>query len=358
MTFDPSKPFDLPPLPPGGKIRNQDFVDVLLETRTELGELNGLSKTIPNPLLLLSPAVLRESVASSRIENVNTTVENALQMQLFPEAARKPADKEVIRYQDAILWGYNQLGKLPLSTRIILGLHRRLLPDRSSGFRKTQNAITNISTGEVLFTPPEAHRISSLMGNLEAFVNDNTRELDPLVKCSIAHYQFEAIHPFGDGNGRVGRMLMVLSLIQDGLLSLPILYISGYINKNRSDYYRQLRDVSANGEWKEYVSFMLSGFRAQARESKEIVVKLMTLLAKTKERIRKEHRKIYSADLVEALFAEPITTPVSLARRIDVNYRTASRYLTALAKGKQLEEHRAGKYHLFINKPLLALLRR
>jgi len=227
MPFDVNKPFELPLLPPAS-LKNEQFVDVLLKTRTELGELNGYSRSLPNPLLLLSPAVLRESVASSNIENINTTMEQALQMQLSPESERKAPDKEVLHYRDAILWGFESLKRLPLSTRIILGAHKRLIPQHSNGYRKTQNKITNSVTGEVFYTPPPAQAIRNLMSNWESFVNGGQGSLDPLVRCAVAHYQFEAIHPFGDGNGRVGRILIVLSLVQSKLLSLPILYVSGY----------------------------------------------------------------------------------------------------------------------------------
>lgn len=357
MAFDATNPFELPLLPPPS-LRNEQFVDVLLKTRTELGELNGYSRSLPNPLLLLSPAVLRESVASSNIENINTTMEQALQMQLFPESERKGPDKEVLHYRDAVLWGFESLKKLPLSTRIILGVHKRLIPEYSNGYRKTQNKIVNSVSGEILYTPPSAQTVPKLMSNWEAFVNSGQNTLDPLVRCAAAHYQFEAIHPFGDGNGRVGRILIVLSLIHWRLLSLPILYISGHINENRSEYYRLLRDVSQKGRWVEFIEFMLNGFHVQAKETKDVLLRLTDLLQETKERVKERHKKIYSADLVESFFSHPMITPVSLGKRLDVNYRTASRYLAELAKGKILEERYVGKYHLFINKPLLALLKR
>lgn len=181
--------------------------------------------------------------------------------------------------------------------------------------------------------------------------------IDPLVKSALAHYQFEAIHPFGDGNGRTGRILVVLYLIQQKLLSLPILYVSGYINKNRSEYYTLLRKVSSEERWHEWILYMLKGFHQQAKETKSSLFKIMELLEKTREHLKEKHRKIYSAELVEAMFALPIITPVNLGKKLDVNYRTASRYLAELAKGKVLHESYLGKYHLYANKPLLKLLK-
>ncbi|MFH0992142.1 MAG: Fic family protein [bacterium] len=194
------------------------------------------------------------------------------------------------------------------------------------------------------------------MSNWENFINAED-EIDPLIKCALAHYQFEAIHPFNDGNGRVGRILMVLFLIEQKLLSLPILYISGYINTNRSDYYRLLRAVSTDEKWNEFILFMLKGFHTQAKETKESLLKLIHLLKKTKERVKEKHKKIYTSDLVEALFAYPIITPVNLGKCLGIHYRTASRYLAELVKGKVLQEDYVGKYHLFINKPLMELLK-
>ena len=356
MSFDPTKPFAISLLPPPLNFKHERFIDIMLKTRTELGELNGYSYSLPNPMLLLSPTVLKESVASSSIENIKTTVERVLQMQLFPEAAQRQPDKEVLRYKEAVYWGFEQLKKLPISTRIILGIHKILLPQDKNSYRTDQNAIKNNTTGEILYTPPAANELSRLMGNLENFLHAED-DIDPLIKCAVAHYQFEAIHPFDDGNGRAGRILMVLYLIEQKLLNLPVLFISGYINKHRTEYYRVLRAVSSDEKWNEFIVYMLKGFYSQAKETKEILLKLIDLLQRSKEMVKTKHKKIYSSDLVEALFAYPISTPVNLGKRLDVNYRTASRYLSELAKGKILQESYIGKYHLFINRPLLDLLK-
>lgn len=356
MQFKPTQPFDLPLLPPSLDFRKEKFIDIMLKTRTELGELNGYSHSLPNPMLLLSPTVIKESVASSNVENINTTVERVLQMQLFPETEQRVPDKEVLRYSDAVYWGFDQLKKLPISTRLVLGIHKKLLPGAKHVYRTTQNAISNSTTGDVLYTPPPAQEISRLMGNWENFIHADDG-IDPLIKSAIAHYQFEAIHPFDDGNGRTGRILVVLFLIEQELLFLPTLYISGYINKNRSEYYRRLRQVSSEEKWNEFILYMLEAFHQQAKETKQTLLKFVSMLHDAKKLVKAKHKKIYSADLVEALFAYPIITPVNLGKRLDVNYRTASRYLAERAKGKVLQESYVGKYHLFINKPLLALLK-
>jgi len=358
MSFSATHPFDLPELPPQIK-GNEKFTKWLLKTRTELGELKGYSFALPNPMLLLSPAIIKESVASSEIENINTTVEKVLEQQLFPEREQKIENKEVLHYKDAVIWGFDQMKNVPLGNRLILGIHKQLLHERSYGYRKTQNRIENSLTGYVLYTPPSANDIHRLIGNWEKYIHDSNDDdgIDPLIKCAIAHYQFEAIHPFGDGNGRTGRILMILYLVHAGLLHYPILYISGYINRNRSEYYKLLRGVTTNNKWHDFIEYMLRGFYLQAKETKEQLFKVMELLASYREKIKKECPNIYSADLVEILFSFPIITPVRFGTLLNIHYTTATRYLKQLNEKKFLEHRQVGKYQLYINKKLMTILR-
>ena len=355
MSFDSSQAFDLPLLPPSLNIADQSLFDILLKARTELAELNGAVIALPNPMLLLSPAIVKESLASSEIENIHTTLEEALQNQLFPESEQRNPDKEVLRYREALLWGYAQLPNLPISTRLILGIHQQLL---SSGgeFRKQQNQIANTVTKEIIYTPPIAANIPALIGNWENFVNDDTQKIDPLIRAAIAHYQFEAIHPFTDGNGRTGRILMVLSLVQDKLLHLPVLYISGFINKNRAEYYRLLRAITTDADWYSFIKFFLHAFHQQALETKKMLFAVFMLYQKFLDQIKASHPKIYSADLVQQLFSYPILTPVSLGEKLDIHYTTASRHLHTLAEGGYLKSSKVGKYHFFINHQLMTIL--
>jgi Fic family protein len=241
MPFDPTYPYPLNTLPPKAAIANTDFGDLLLKARVELAELKGASGQIPNPLLLTAPVIIRESVASSNIENINTTLADVLQWQLFPASEQRQPDKEVLRYREAVTWGFNHYGKYALSSRLITGIQSHLIPDGSGQYRREQNQIADLASRESLYTPPIASDIPRLIGNWENYVNAEDASIDPLIRAIIAHYQFEAIHPFRDGNGRTGRILIVLQLIQSGLLHFPILYISGYINQHRSEYYRRLR---------------------------------------------------------------------------------------------------------------------
>lgn len=207
-----------------------------------------------------------------------------------------------------------------------------------------------------MYTPPSATEIGRLIGNWENYIHSDDESIDPLIKCAISHYQFEAIHPFGDGNGRAGRILMVLYLVQTGLLNYPILFISGFINKNRSDYYRLLREVTINENWCGFIEYLLRGFYLQARETKEQLFKVMDLFNTYREGIKNKCSSIYSSDLVEQLFSLPIVTPVRLGNMLGVHYTTATRYLKQLEKEGFLQNQQVGKYQLYINKPLVDLL--
>ncbi|CAN5525816.1 Fic family protein [soil metagenome] len=357
MPYSAFTPFDLSELPPSELCNNETFNKVLLLARTELAELKGYSASLPNPMLLQGPAIIKESVASSEIENINTTVEKVLQQQLFPESEQKIENKEVLRYKDAIISGFDQMKKMPLSNRLIISIHKQLLRERSNGYRTNQNRIENTITGEVLYTPPPATEIPRLISNWEKYLHTDDDSIDPLIKCAISHYQFEAIHPFGDGNGRTGRILMVLYLLQEQLLHFPILYISGYIIRNRSEYYRLLRQVTVEGNWFDFIAYMLNGFYLQAKETKEQLLKVMDLFYQYKAEIKKECPKIYSGDLVETMFSLPIITPVRLGNLMDIHYSTATRYLKQLSEKKFLEHQQYGKYQLYINKKLLQVLK-
>jgi len=356
MSFDPTYPHPLISLPPQVSISNADFGDLLLKARVELAELKGASGQIPNPLLLIAPIVIRESVASSNIENINTTLADVLQWQLFPETEQRQPDKEVLRYREAMNWGFQNYRKYGLSSRLILGIQSRLMADGSGQYRREQNQIANTANRESLYTPPIASDIPRLLGDWENYVNNPEETIDPLIRASIAHYQFEAIHPFRDGNGRTGRILMVLQLIQSGLLKYPILYISGYINQNRSEYYRHLRNVTAEDQWHEFINYMLRGFYIKARETREDLANITKLFDEVKEQVRTGNKKIYSAELVEALFTFPVITPTKLASHLNKHYTTTSKYLAQLKEMGILKEAVVGKYHLFANYRLLKIL--
>lgn len=357
MSVNTAYPHNLASLPPNVDFKNPKFIDLIIEARSQLGELKGYSFSMPNPLLLLSPAIIKESLASSEIENINTTMIDVLENQLFPESEQRKPDTEVLRYRDAVLEGFENMSKDSLSTRTIQKILKTLITESNGEYRRAQNAIKNDHTGRIVYVPPETSKINHLLGNLENFINDSNKDsMDPLIRCAIAHYQFEAIHPFSDGNGRTGRILIVLQLINSGVLSLPILYISGYINKHKNDYYRLLQEVTTKGNWDEYLLFMLKGFALQARETKELLFKIMKLFSEHKKDLKQNHKNIYSADLVEALFSFPIVTSARLSVELGIHRNTATKYLLELEKSGMLTSRKMGKYHFFANKQLINII--
>jgi len=352
-SFDPSLPYELPKLPPRVSFDDPIFTRALVQARTSLAKLEGLSVRSPNPLLLISPAITRESVASSGIENIHTTVAEVLQADLLPEQERSGVDKEVIRYRDAIIWGAKELKKLPISSRLILGVFDRLMPDHGGHYRKSQNKIEHAGTRQAIYTPPTADRLPALISNWEKFVNSEDPSIDPLIRSIVGHYQFEAIHPFNDGNGRTGRILMVLHLLQKGLLSHPILFISAYLLKERSTYYRTLNQITARGAWNEFVLFMLEAFHIQAEATISTILKIDRLHENTRDLVKKKFPKIYSGDLIDHLFKFPVTTPTKMADELEITYQTASKHLKRLQESGLLRDRWVGTYHFFLNHRLL-----
>ena len=358
MTYNKKTPYnDLPLLPKNTDLKGERFLPLLIKARAEIAELKGYLHSIPtNPMLIISPSILRESVASSEIEDIHTTLVDVLQTQLLTEEIKKGsgADKEVLRYRDALIWGFENLKEKSLSTRLIFGVHKKLIPDMSEDYRRDQNYIAERSTGEILYTPPSTNEIARLMYDWENFVNDAKNEqIDPLIKCAIAHYQFEAIHPFSDGNGRTGRILIVLQLVKENLLQLPALFISGYLIKNRSEYYRQIRQVTDTGKWDEYTSFMLTAFYRQAQETKRALLFAKIAYDSFKATIKKDFAGFYSADLINILFSFPVINPSKLAEELSIHRVTASKYLKAMTKAGLLKEKKSGIYHFYVNYKLL-----
>jgi Fic family protein len=358
MSPDVTHPYALRDLPPGINLKDPVFYPLLLKARVQLAQLKGQSINHPNPMLLLSPTVLREAVASSSIENINTTVSDVLQHQLFPESEQRSSNKEVLRYRDAVMWGFEHLRTMPVSSRLIIGVHKHLIPDSAEGYRKQQNKIEVDTTHEVVYTPPASPEVPRLIGNWEKFVNQTNDGIDPLIKCAVAHYQFEAIHPFGDGNGRVGRILMVLQLIKDEIVDYPLLFVSGYINNHRADYYRLLKGVTVKNDWTAFIQFMLEAFYHQAQDGNIVLSKINDLYIELKRRLKTDHTKIYTADLAQALFAYPVIHPARLKKELKVHYITAGKYLSQLAAAGVLRHEKHGKYNLYTNQALIDVLSR
>ena len=284
---------------------------------------------------------------------------SALSGNQHPDDPQSPAAKEVALYRDALRLGYARLGEtgglIPNSALIDMF---RLLKGRSDGFRVTPGtALKNEQTGEIVFVPPQdAHEIVRHMTALERFINDDElSDLDPLIKMALIHHQFESIHPFPDGNGRIGRILNVLYLTRTGLLDIPVLYLSRFITRNKADYYRHLQAVRDTGDWESWVIYMLEAVAETSATTVEIVTGIRQQMADVKHRLREDLPKIYSQELLNNLFRHPYTRIEYLQNDLDVSRQTAAKYLDTLAEQGFVEKHRSGKHNYFINVALVKL---
>lgn len=351
--------YALPPLPPDVQLETVPVLKALNRASRALADLKGQARTIPNPGILIDTLALQEAKASSEVENIVTTQDELFQADVFPDDPQSPAAKEVARYRDALRLGHRRLvdtgGLIPNSTLIDMF---RLLKDRSDGFRVTPGtALKNERNGEVVFVPPQdANEIVALMSALEHFVNDDeASDLDPLIKMALIHHQFESIHPFPDGNGRIGRILNVLYLTRTGLLDIPILYLSRHITRRKSDYYRLLQAVRDDGSWEEWVIFMLDGVAETAKTTLWLVEGIGAQMHAAKHRMRADLPKLYSQELLNNLFRHPYTRIEYVQNDLSVTRQTAARYLDTLAEHQFVEKHRAGKNNYYINTQLVQL---
>ena len=355
------KPTYLPPqLPPDAPLETVQVLKALNRASRALADLKGQARTIPNQGILIDTLALQEAKASSEVENIVTTQDELFQADVFPDDPQSPAAKEVARYRDALRLGHRRLletgGLIPNSTLIDMF---RLLKDRSDGFRVTPGtALKNERSGEIVFVPTQdANEIVAQMTALERFVNDDAvSDLDPLIKMALIHHQFESIHPFPDGNGRIGRILNVLYLTRTGLLDIPILYLSRHITRHKADYYRLLQAVRDDGAWEDWVIFMLDAVAETAITTLRLVEGIGEQMRTAKHRIRSDLPKLYSQELLNNLFRHPYTKIEFVQIDLKVTRQTAARYLDTLAEHGFVEKHRAGKNNYYINTPLVRLL--
>lgn len=350
---------DLPLLPP--RRENIETIKILRQLVTAsvaLAELKGLANTLPNPNILLNAVILKEAAASSEIENVVTTQDKLYQALSAKDLQVDAATKEVLQYREAALYGFSFIKKKGfLSINAIIEI-QKILEGNNAGIRKLPGtALRNASTGKVIYTPPDDHeKILSLMKNLEEYLNAED-DLSPLIKLAIQHYQFESIHPFYDGNGRTGRIINILYLIIHGLLDSPILYLSSFIIKNKSDYYRLLQEVRIKNSWEEWVLYILHGVEQTARQTIRQIQEINKLFYKIQEKVKKEAGKSYNKELLELLFEHPYSKIDYVIDRLKVSRVTASKYLRELEAIGVLQSKRAWKETIYINTGLFNLLK-
>ena len=356
--------YSIPDLPPPVVLETVPVLKALASASRALANLKGQARTIPNQGILIDTLALQEAKASSEIENIVTTQDELFQADLFPDDPQSPAAKEVALYRDALRLGYARLsetgGLIPNSTLIDMF---RLLKGREDGFRTTPGtALRHDRTGEIVYVPPQdAREVLAHMTALERFINDDTLcDLDPLIKMAVIHHQFESIHPFADGNGRIGRILNVLYLTRTGLLDIPILYLSRHITRRKGDYYRLLqavRDTGGNHDaWQDWLIYMLEGVADTSLTTLHLVEGIREQMASVKHRMRRDLPKLYSQDLLNNLFRHPYTRIEYVQKDLGLKARqTAAKYLDTLAAHGFVTKHKAGKHNYYINTILVRL---
>ena len=336
--------------PPTQNFKTTDIYDLLIEAHKYLAELKGIAHKIPNENLLISTLTLQEAQSSSAIENIITTQDELFKYKLHPSLSNGRG-KEVVHYAEALEAGFEEVQRTGSITLNTIKKVQGIIGGNNAGFRKLPGTVlANTRTRQTVFTPPSPEEVEGLMGQLEQYINEDT-SINPLIKMALIHHQFESIHPFYDANGRTGRIVNVLYIVKEGLLDTPILYLSGYINNNREEYYNNLQSVRNDDNWGPWLQFMIQGVAESAKHAIVLVNDIFELFQDCKHQIRSNH-KFYSQDLINNLFKHPYTKIEFLQRDLDVSRATARRYLNELVSSNILEKHKIGRSNYFINHSL------
>jgi Fic family protein len=322
-----------------------------------LAELKGVAASIPNQGILINTLTLEEAKDSSEIENIVTTHDELFKDDVLPEAFANPAAKEVLRYRQALSLGYRRVRETGLITANHIIEIQAELERNNAGFRKLPGTALKTGGGETVYTPPQNPAdIIALMRDLERFTNDGERfPVDPLIRMALIHHQFESIHPFYDGNGRTGRILNVLYLVKEGLLDVPVLYLSRHIVRTKADYYRLLQAVRDADAWEDWVLYMLEAVEQTAGQTIETIHGIKEALFDYKHRIRAGF-KFYSQDLINNLFMHPYTKIEFVQNDLNVSRLTATKYLEALTEGGFAQKQKIGRSNYYINLALHDIL--
>ena len=309
--------------------------------------------------MFIDTIYLQEAQASSAIENIITTQDELFKATITDRNIENTAVKEVIHYKDALWFGFEQLEKRPILTTNFFIAIMQIIKENQSGIRNTPGTkLTNPATGQVVYTPPEGEEIiRQKLKELEDFIHAEDN-IDPLIKLALIHYQFEAIHPFSDGNGRTGRIILLLYLKQVGLLELPALYLSNYIIDHKNDYYLKLRMVTEKGDWQTWIMYMLEMVEQTAIKGRQQITKIELLMSKMGSEIHKELPRVYSKDLMEVLFKLPYTKRSFLEKAGLGNLKTVGNYLNDLEKAGFLKSELVGKEKLYLNFELMKILKK
>lgn len=343
-------------LPPKIDLENVKILKKAIQANKHLAELKGYCQTLPNPDLLLNTVILQESKDSSAIENIVTTQDDLYRALLSPFDHIPPTAKEVIRYREAMYTGMNELHKRQLFTGKIAIKIMQQIKDSGEEFRTMPGTkLSNPNTNRVIYTPPDPGQIAGLMAQWEKFVNTEN-DIDPLIIMALMHYQFEAIHPFHDGNGRTGRILNVLYLVHKGLLIQPLLYHSAYIIQHKTEYYKKLRCVTEKEEWVEWIEFMLDAIKETAITTLNTIKSIIHLKETNLELIRGVSQKLPAYELNDLIFSFPYVKIKTLVDKKIAKRQAASQYLQKLAAQKILTTFKYGKEIYYVNQKLMDIL--
>jgi Fic family protein len=329
----------------------------LASSSRKLAELKGIAASIPNQGILINALALQEAKDSSEIENIVTTHDELFKDEVLPASFANPAAKEVLRYRQALRVGFEQVRGSGLLTCNHIILIQGELERNNAGFRKLPGTALKDGAGQTIYTPPQdPTEIVAHMRDLERFINEaDLFDADPLIKMALIHHQFESIHPFYDGNGRTGRIVNVLYLVKEGLLDIPVLYLSQHIVRHKADYYRLLQTVRDEDTWEDWVQYLLEAVEQTAGQTIATVQAIKTALFDYKQRIRAGY-KFYSQDLINNLFMHPYTKIDFVQRDLGVSRITATKYLEALTEGGFLQKQKVGRGNYYVNLALNKVL--
>jgi Fic family protein len=356
--FDPEQPYNALPLlpPPTELVESTEILKKCINARVALAELKQAAELIPNAAVLVNALPLLEARASSEIENIVTTTDKLFEFADMAEDKADAATKEALRYRTALYEGAKMVRRRMLTTDMAIQICSTIKNMEFDLRSDSGTTLQNRKTGKLIYTPPQGQAlIQEKLDNWQHFMHEN-KELDPLVRMAIQHYQFEAIHPFADGNGRTGRILNILFLVDQGLLDSPILYLSRHIIEHKADYYRLLMDVTRDQAWGPWIMFMLEGVENTCIWTTDKIKAIRELMQHTSEFVQNELPKTYTWELVEALFKQPYCRITNLVSSGIAKRQTASVYLKQLCEIGVLREYKSGRETLFVHPKYIELL--
>jgi len=355
--FNRNTPYnELPLLPPKINLETVKVLRKTIDASRALARLNGMLTNLPNPTLFLDTIHLQEAKASSEIENIITTNDDLYKAIVADKKFGNPATKEVISYKEALWKSLADLEERPcINTNLCIEIVQSIKKN-TAGIRTTPGTALKSSKGETIYTPPAGEEvIREKLANLETFINGEDN-LDPLIKMALMHYQFEAIHPFSDGNGRTGRILLLMYLKLSKLLDTPAIYLSEYIIKNKADYYKKLRDVTENSDWESWILYMLEMVEFTANKGLQLLKDVTDLMQQMTTEIKETLPNVYTKELVEIVFRLPYTKRQFLIDEKLGSPKTVGNYLMALEDAGFLTSEKVGKEKLYLNHRLMAIL--